>query len=65
MELMVLIEYNVFNDSMSFLVGIAQKISETGFAALSSIDAGFYGKGIYFTTSAMYISHLFYSISRL
>lgn len=35
-------------------IGIAQKIAETGFAALSSIDAGFYGKGIYFTTQAMY-----------
>lgn len=28
---------------------IAESICETGFAALSSLDAGFFGKGIYFT----------------
>jgi len=33
---------------------VAEKICETGFAALSSLDAGFYGKGIYFSTTAIY-----------
>ena len=33
---------------------IAEKIAETGFAALSSLDAGFFGKGIYFTTLLLY-----------
>eukprot|EP01127_Copromyxa_protea_P016970 TRINITY_DN5133_c0_g1_i1.p1 TRINITY_DN5133_c0_g1~~TRINITY_DN5133_c0_g1_i1.p1 ORF type:complete len:3090 (-),score=350.31 TRINITY_DN5133_c0_g1_i1:161-9301(-) len=32
----------------------ALQICSTGFAALSTLDAGFYGKGIYFTTSAHY-----------
>jgi len=35
-------------------VGIAWKILETGFSALSSLDAGFYGRGIYFSSSAKY-----------
>jgi len=35
-------------------VAVAEKICETGFAALSSLDAGWYGKGIYFTTHAWY-----------
>jgi len=34
---------------------IAWKIAEAGFAALSTLDKGFYGKGIYFSTSARYI----------
>jgi len=34
---------------------IANKICQTGFAALSSLDDGYYGKGIYFTTSTFYI----------
>jgi len=29
-------------------------ICRTGFASLSQLDAGFYGKGIYFSTSALY-----------
>jgi len=33
---------------------IAMKIAKTGFAALSTLDAGWYGKGIYFTTSIKY-----------
>lgn len=33
---------------------IAKKIASTGFAALSSLDAGYYGKGIYFTTHLLY-----------
>jgi hypothetical protein len=33
---------------------VAEKIAETGFAVLSSLDAGFYGKGIYFTSHALY-----------
>jgi len=33
---------------------IAKAISKTGFAAISSLDAGFFGKGIYFTTSSKY-----------
>eukprot|EP01123_Difflugia_compressa_P015883 TRINITY_DN9294_c0_g1_i1.p1 TRINITY_DN9294_c0_g1~~TRINITY_DN9294_c0_g1_i1.p1 ORF type:complete len:313 (-),score=49.00 TRINITY_DN9294_c0_g1_i1:47-934(-) len=33
---------------------IAQKICMTGFAALSTLDAGYYGKGIYFTESGLY-----------
>jgi len=32
----------------------AEKIAETGFANLSSVDEGYYGKGIYFTTYALY-----------
>jgi len=35
-------------------IAIANAISETGFAALSSLDAGFFGKGIYFTTHSLY-----------
>jgi len=34
--------------------GIAEKICETGFASLSSLDAGYFGKGIYFTSYGMY-----------
>jgi len=33
---------------------VAWKILDTGFSALSSLDAGFYGSGIYFTSSAQY-----------
>ena len=33
---------------------VAWKISRTGFSALSSLDAGFYGVGMYFTSSALY-----------
>lgn len=33
---------------------VAWKILSTGFSALSSVDAGFYGRGIYFTSSAQY-----------
>jgi len=33
---------------------VAWKICSTGFAALSSLDNGFYGKGIYFTTHMQY-----------
>lgn len=33
---------------------VAEKIAQTGFANLSSLDAGYYGKGIYFTGHAMY-----------
>eukprot|EP01127_Copromyxa_protea_P015391 TRINITY_DN4423_c0_g1_i5.p1 TRINITY_DN4423_c0_g1~~TRINITY_DN4423_c0_g1_i5.p1 ORF type:complete len:215 (+),score=42.04 TRINITY_DN4423_c0_g1_i5:38-682(+) len=33
---------------------IAWKICATGFANLSSLDDGFFGKGIYFTTYALY-----------
>jgi hypothetical protein len=33
---------------------IAMKICQAGFANLSSLDDGYYGKGIYFSTSAMY-----------
>jgi len=32
----------------------AWKIASQGFAALSAIDRGFYGKGIYFSSSALY-----------
>jgi len=32
----------------------ARSIAETGFAAVSLLDAGFFGKGIYFTTFANY-----------
>eukprot|EP01126_Amoeba_proteus_P038687 TRINITY_DN4045_c0_g2_i10.p1 TRINITY_DN4045_c0_g2~~TRINITY_DN4045_c0_g2_i10.p1 ORF type:complete len:266 (+),score=40.88 TRINITY_DN4045_c0_g2_i10:220-1017(+) len=34
---------------------VAKKICETGFAALSSLDSGYFGRGIYFSTSANYI----------
>jgi len=33
---------------------VAWKVCGTGFANLSSLDDGFYGKGIYFTTYAIY-----------
>jgi len=33
---------------------VAWKIAGTGFSALSSLDAGWYGKGMYFSSSAMY-----------
>lgn len=33
---------------------VATKIAATGFAALSSLDAGYFGKGIYFTTHLLY-----------
>jgi len=33
---------------------VCWKIIDTGFSALSSLDAGFYGCGIYFTSSAQY-----------
>jgi len=32
----------------------AEKICATGFAALSSLDSGYFGKGIYFTSFVMY-----------
>jgi len=32
----------------------AWKIAQGGFAALSSLDDGYYGKGIYFSSSALY-----------
>uniref|UniRef100_A0A6B2KYL5 EGF-like domain-containing protein n=1 Tax=Arcella intermedia TaxID=1963864 RepID=A0A6B2KYL5_9EUKA len=35
-------------------LAIAQKICCNGFGALSTLDDGFYGKGIYFTTSCLY-----------
>lgn len=33
---------------------VAEKIAQTGFASLSSLDPGFFGRGIYFTTSLPY-----------
>jgi len=33
---------------------IASKVCKAGFANISNLDDGFYGKGIYFSTSAMY-----------
>jgi len=35
-------------------LSIAWKICSNGFATLSSLDVGYYGSGIYFTTSAKY-----------
>jgi len=32
---------------------------KTGFAALSTLDSGFYGKGMYFSSSALYCSPYF------
>lgn len=34
---------------------VAEQIAMTGFAALSSLDEGYFGKGIYFTSSLLYI----------
>jgi len=34
---------------------VCEKIAETGFANLSRIDDGYYGKGIYFSTKAPYV----------
>jgi len=33
---------------------VAKSIASKGFASLASLDAGFYGKGVYFTTFALY-----------
>jgi len=33
---------------------IAEKICQTGFATTSSLDAGYYGQGMYFSTYALY-----------
>jgi len=41
---------------------VARSICCTGFANLSSVDDGYYGKGIYFTSSAMY-AYTYYSNS--
>eukprot|EP01124_Arcella_intermedia_P018681 TRINITY_DN257_c0_g1_i2.p1 TRINITY_DN257_c0_g1~~TRINITY_DN257_c0_g1_i2.p1 ORF type:complete len:1093 (+),score=193.29 TRINITY_DN257_c0_g1_i2:407-3280(+) len=38
---------------------LAEKIVQNGFAATSQLDAGFYGKGIYFSTSTKYITPYF------
>jgi len=35
-------------------LSLAWRICTTGFVALSNLDAGFYGKGIYFTTHTLY-----------
>lgn len=35
-------------------LNVAKKIAKTGFASLSSLDAGYFGKGIYFTTHLLY-----------
>jgi len=35
-------------------LAIAWKVAEKGFVAISKLDEGFYGKGIYFTTHALY-----------
>jgi len=40
---------------------IAKKIASVGFASLSLLDAGFYGKGIYFSTFALYTLPYFIS----
>ena len=40
--------------SFVFLNNKAWKIAKTGFASLSLIDGGYFGKGIYFTTSVPY-----------
>eukprot|EP01127_Copromyxa_protea_P020465 TRINITY_DN6860_c0_g1_i1.p1 TRINITY_DN6860_c0_g1~~TRINITY_DN6860_c0_g1_i1.p1 ORF type:complete len:574 (+),score=115.76 TRINITY_DN6860_c0_g1_i1:1287-3008(+) len=36
---------------------MAKSICSTGFAALSLLDAGYYGRGIYFTTSSAYAAN--------
>eukprot|EP01127_Copromyxa_protea_P010060 TRINITY_DN2413_c1_g1_i1.p1 TRINITY_DN2413_c1_g1~~TRINITY_DN2413_c1_g1_i1.p1 ORF type:complete len:271 (-),score=42.85 TRINITY_DN2413_c1_g1_i1:83-865(-) len=38
---------------------IAMTIASTGFAALSSVDVGWHGAGVYFTTHAMYACQYF------
>jgi len=38
---------------------VGQQICSAGFAALSSLDAGYYGKGIYFTSSCLYATPYF------
>lgn len=43
-------------------LAIAEKICETGFASLSSLDQGWYGKGIYFSSYSLYCSP--YIVSR-
>lgn len=35
-------------------LAIAERIAQTGFASLSTLDDGYFGKGIYFTTSLNY-----------
>jgi len=43
---------------------MAEKIAQTGFANLSSLDAGYFGKGIYFGTSTLYILPYFSTKNR-
>jgi len=43
--------------------GIGWKIIETGFASLASLDAGWYGAGMYFTSSIRYAAPYFMSNS--
>jgi len=38
---------------------VGRQICSAGFAALSSLDAGYYGKGIYFTSSCLYATPYF------
>jgi hypothetical protein len=38
---------------------VGKQICSGGFAALSSLDAGYYGKGIYFTSSCLYATPYF------
>jgi len=55
-------QYSWNSDTESYIVPachgtnttIGEKICETGFASLSSLDAGYFGKGIYFTSFSMY-----------
>lgn len=35
-------------------MSVAWKIAESGFVSLASLDAGYFGQGIYFTSSALY-----------
>lgn len=35
-------------------LAVAEKIAQTGFASISSNDAGWYGRGIYFSSSGLY-----------
>jgi len=44
---------------------LAEKIAQVGFANLSALDAGYYGKGIYFSSYAEYILPYFISKKNL
>jgi len=65
-ELVKLFKWNTDTDTIPIVpvvhgtdAKIGKHICSAGFAALSSLDAGYYGKGIYFTSSCLYATPYF------